>query len=87
MSFVLKTLIGVLLYDIATKLGSAFEEKQDCLTKYVLDEKIKTPQQLERAIKYIQDWTRGTKGTNFSLEELERCCGVKITLFLKFNAT
>jgi len=68
-------IIGIFLYTIASKLTVFPSEKQDILANYVLQDKITSSQQLDRAINFVKNTKEGPEVPGF-IDQLEKYCGV-----------
>ncbi len=73
--------IGIFLYTIASKLTVFPVEKQDILANYVLQDKIISSQQLDRAINFVKNTKEGPEVPGF-LDQFEKYCGVIIPIDL-----
>ena len=76
-------LLGLWLYTIASKLTTFPKEKQDFLAQYVLNDKITSAEQLDRAIAFVKGTTEGPSTPDFT-QKFEKHCGVPFFIFLSY---
>ena len=67
--------IGNLIYGVASKLTNCSEDSRERVVKYILDNKINSSYQLDRAIKFLKENTHVFNNLE-KLQEFEKYCGV-----------
>ena len=77
--------IGNLIYGVASKLTNSSEDNREKIVKYILDNKINSSYQLDRAIKFLKENAHVFNNLE-KIQEFERYCGVILSHSMIFNS-